>query len=357
MVSPAPSLHASVIVPAYNAAATLQACLDALESQTIPRHAYEVIVVDDGSTDATPDLLQKAEVTALHQPHASQAAARNRGAEAARGEILLFTDADCEPEADWIERMLAPFQEPGVAGVKGRYRTRQRSLVARFVQAEFEEKYARLARQDRIDFVDTHAAGYRRDLFLESGGFDVRFPVDEDQELSFRLARAGHRLVFEPDAVVFHQHPERLWTYLWRKVHFARWKVLVVLLHPARAWRDSYTPLSQKLQMGLWALWLAASGVALAGGTGWGWAGGLAGLGLASSLPFVARTARTDPGVAAAAPLLLWGRAAVLSLGVSWGLLGGTWLRSRQPTPGPLPAGAPPAPPAGTGAPEAPERD
>ncbi len=333
-----PLLQATVIVPAYNACGTLEACLLALESQTIPRSAYEIIVVDDGSTDSTPDLLRQADMITLHQPHAGPAAARNLGAQAARGEILLFTDADCEPQADWIERMLAAFQEPTVAGVKGRYRTRQRSLVARFVQAEFEQKYVRLARQEAIDFVDTHAAGYRRDIFLGQGGFDTRFSdaSTEDQELSFRLARAGHRLVFAPQAVVFHTHPHRVWPYLRRKIQFGRWKVLVHLLHPGKALRDSYTPLSQKLQMVLWVLWAATSGASVAGGIGWGWAAGLAGLGLASALPFVARTARTDPGAAAVAPLLLWGRAAALSVGVGWGVFGGIWLwrlRRREPSP------------------------
>jgi hypothetical protein len=151
----------SVIVPAYNAEATLGDCLAALQL--------------------------------IRQPNAGPAAARNRGVQAARGEILLFTDADCAPTPDWIERLTEPFRAPEVAGAKGVYRTRQRELVARFVQLEYEDKYARMSRQDRIDFVDTYSAAYRRDVFLANGGFDALFPAAsvEDQEFSFRLARKG----------------------------------------------------------------------------------------------------------------------------------------------------------------------
>jgi GT2 family glycosyltransferase len=146
-------------------------------------------------------------VTVIHQEHAGAAAARNRGARQARGQVFLFTDADCEPAHDWIEQMLAPLADPEVMGVKGLYRTRQRSAVARFAQAEYEEKYDRQKRVEQIDFVDTYAAAYRRGVFGAHGGFDPEFLLDEDQEFSFRLARAGCKLVFNPAAVVYHQHP------------------------------------------------------------------------------------------------------------------------------------------------------
>ena len=105
-------MQASVIVPAFNADRTLAGCLTALDVQTLPTNDYEVIVVDDGSTDATASL-----VASFHRaryifiPHAGAAAARNRGASVARGDILLFTDADCEPQPDWIERMLGAFED------------------------------------------------------------------------------------------------------------------------------------------------------------------------------------------------------------------------------------------------------
>src|SRR5690242_19491312 len=124
--------RASVIIPAYNAVRTLPATLTALRAQTYPADRLEVIVVDDGSTDATAEVAAAGGARVLRQANAGPAAARNRGAAAASGDFVLFTDADCEPIPTWVERMVAPFADPAVVGVKGVYRTRQHSPVARF---------------------------------------------------------------------------------------------------------------------------------------------------------------------------------------------------------------------------------
>jgi glycosyltransferase involved in cell wall biosynthesis len=321
---------ASVIVPVYNGASTLGACLRALAQQTVPRASYEVIVVDDGSTDDSAAIAARHGARVICQAHAGPAAARNRGAQAAQGAILLFTDADCEPRQDWIEAMLAPLVAPDVAGVKGVYRTRQHSVVARFAQAEYEERYARLAGRAEIDFVDTYAAAYRRAVFLQAGGFDTAFPsaTVEDQELSYRLAAAGHKLVFAPRATVYHRHAATPWQYARRKLHLGRWKVRVHARHPARAVRDSYTPWTQKAQLVLLPLVVVATGAAALAPAGSerrrAWrrlAGGLAALDVASTLPLVAHARRQGRAVALAALPLALLRAAALDLGLAWGFL------------------------------------
>jgi cellulose synthase/poly-beta-1,6-N-acetylglucosamine synthase-like glycosyltransferase len=315
-----PSLPASVIVPVLNGVETIGACLTALLAQTVNDSSYEILVVDDGSTDGSAQAAARFGVIMIQQEHAGAAAARNRGAQQAKGQILLFTDADCEPMPDWIEEMLVPFANPGVVGVKGVYRTRQRSLVARFTQAEYEEKYSRLARADRIDFVDTYAAAYRRDVFWEHGGFDEQFLYDEDQEFSFRLARAGHKLVFAPEAVVFHQHPQTVLNYCWRKVRLGRWKVRVHVRHPAKAVRDSYTPWSQKAQIVLLPLTILAVLAAALGLTTWLIAAALAGVGLLSVVPLLNKSVRQGWLVVMVSPVLVAFRALALGLGLLWGI-------------------------------------
>jgi cellulose synthase/poly-beta-1,6-N-acetylglucosamine synthase-like glycosyltransferase len=323
----------SVIVPAYNAAHTIGRCLEALAQQTLPRDCYEVIVVDDGSADETGvQVREQPGVRLLVQAHAGPAAARNLGVQHAQGELVLFTDADCEPAPDWIEQISAPFGRQSlpageglVAGAKGAYLTRQRALVARFVQIEYEERYERMARLATVDFVDTYSAAYRRDIFVETGGFDTSFPVAsvEDQEFSFRLAGQGYRLVFVPQARVYHWgHPGSLGAYWRRKLRIGFWKVKVLRRHPAKLWRDSHTPQSLKAQMAL----LAGGGVCLVGGCIWpplAWGAGVAAaLFLVTALPFLVMAWSKDHVVALVSPPLLAVRALALGMGMLAGLMG-----------------------------------
>ena len=316
----------SVVVPAYNAGATIRLCVEALLRQSAGTEACEVIVVDDGSTDDTAAVLRRFPVTAIHQPNRGPAAARNHGARLARGGIILFTDADCVPREDWVEQMAKPFVAAEVCAVKGAYRTEQRALVARFAQVEFEERFEMLKKVDSIDMVDTYSAAFRKDVFDQMGGFDESFPVanNEDTDLSYKLSAAGHRMVFNPDAVVFHlKHPDTLRRYLRQKFWRGYWRMVVYRRFPDKMVKDTYTPQTLKFQV----LALALAGPLVAAGVLFPAALGLAALPLllflASTLPFARFAAGRDVAVAALSPFLLALRAAAIGLGVlSFGLFG-----------------------------------
>lgn len=315
------SLLATVVVPAYNAAGTITACVQALRQQTIDPACYEIIVVDDGSSDGTAARAAEAGAGVITQTHRNGAAARNTGTRAARADIVCFTDADCEPKPDWLASLLARMADPSVTGVKGTYATRQRSLVARFVQLEYEDKYDLLRTQPTIDFIDTYSAAYRRDYLLANDGFDERFQFLEDQELSFRLAARGYKMVFQPDAVVYHRHAATPATYLRKKFAIAYWKAQVVRRFPERGWRDSHTPQVMKVQMGLMALIL----ISLASLLLTRWSAVPLTLFLVAFLlttvRFTVKTWRKDKRVALAAPFLLAGRALALGFGYVWGTI------------------------------------
>ncbi|MFN2110239.1 MAG: glycosyltransferase [Anaerolineae bacterium] len=318
------ALDYSVIVPAYQAADMIGACVRALAQQTIERTRYEIIVVDDGSTDATGDVAREASADRIVRvPHGGPSTARNAGIEAAQGEIVLFTDADCEPAENWIACMVAPLDNPQVMGVKGTYRTRQSSLIARLVQLEFEIRYARMAELERIDFIDTYAAAYRRALLVEYGGFDTAFPIPsaEDVDLSFRLARAGHWLVFAPDAWVWHQHPATLERYLARKARFGYWRALLYVRYPDKISGDAHTDPALKLQFALAAL----LGLSVVAGVFWPPAWLLAllllVLFLATTLSFVRWAWQRDRAVALIWPSVTLLRVIVQGSGLALGLL------------------------------------
>lgn len=323
-------MRASVVVPVYNGEAILVRCLDALASQTIPHSDYEIIVVDDGSTDATSRIVDdwhalhpSVNIRLIRQENAGPAAARNRGATEAGAPLLFFTDADCAPERDWIEQMVLAFATADVAGAKGVYLSDQKGLVPRFVQAEYEDRYDRMRGRERIDFVDTYSAGYRRDIFLENGGFDPIFPTAsvEDQEFSFRLAEKGYRLVFAPEARVRHIHDESLREYARRKYLIGYWKALVTRRYPQRIVRDSHTPQVLKAQIvtaaGLIAV-VAASLVAIRIArlrVAWRLLSAFTALFMVLSTPFLIKLAQRSWKLALAGPFLLFLRALALGGG------------------------------------------
>jgi len=318
------TLRFSVIIPAYNATDTISNCLRALSAQTIPRNLYEIIVVDDGSTDGTGDVAEEAGADkVLRIQHQGPAGARNAGVRSAQSEIILFTDADCEPAPDWIEKLTAVFEDQDVVGAKGVYRTRQREWIARLVQLEYERRYERMARFPTIDFIDTYSAAYRRGVFLQYGGFDTAYPVPsaEDVDLAFRMARDGRKLIFVPDAVVFHRHPTSLRAYLTRKGRYGYWRALLYLRYPEKMGGDAHTDPMLKPQFLLTALAV----IAAVGGLLWPvlwW--GLALLLLAflgTTLPFVKWAWKRDKVAALLWPPVNFLRVVVQGTGLVIGLL------------------------------------
>ena len=317
------AIDVSVIVPARGGHELLARCLRALGEQRGMDGLFEVIVVDDGSEQPLKPLAEEHGARCIVQEPLGPAAARNTGAQAAQGKILAFTDSDCAPVENWLQNLTAPFDDPEIVGVKGTYASEQAGWVPRFVQQEYEAKYRRMASLEKIDFIDTYSAAYRRDVFLENGGFDTAFPVPsvEDQELSFRLARKGYRMVFAPQAVVVHIHDENVTEYIRRKFNIGYWKAFMLRWLPEKMLSDSHTLPVQRWQIGL--LGLALAGLAL----GFFWTPAFVLLLTSFSLiflidaPFLLHLLRKDLGWLFIAPPMLVLRAGFLGLGLAIGFL------------------------------------
>jgi len=314
----------SVVIPAYNADGRIIPLLEALKHQNIPRDDYEIIVVDDGSNDGTAEAVKAfSDVKLIQQQNRGPAAARNLGARSASGDVILFTDSDCIPTSNWISQMVAPFSNPQVVGVKGVYQTEQSSLIARFIQAEYQDKYRKMAKQKSIDFIDTYSAAYRREMFLKYQGFDENFPVPsaEDVEFSFRLAEAGHLMVFNSKAVVNHVFEDTWWGYFWKKFKNGFWRLMAIKRHPNKILRDSHTPQVQKLQIALVLGGLLCALMSAVSVVFW-W--GILGAFLAhqiSSLPFQYRLLHQDRGLFPVSFILLPIRSLSLCLGLISGIV------------------------------------
>lgn len=197
----------SVVIPVHNGGRDFDRCLRRLRESRGAE--YELIVVDDGSTDGSGDLAARFGARVItHRVPEGPAAARNTGALAATADLVFFLDADVSVHPDTLARALARFEaEPGLTAVFGSYddqptapglASRFRNLLHHFThqQGQFEQD----ARPARTFW--TGCGAIRRRAFLDIGGFDPRLytrPAIEDIELGYRLTRAGHRILLARD--------------------------------------------------------------------------------------------------------------------------------------------------------------
>jgi glycosyltransferase involved in cell wall biosynthesis len=198
---PAQPPEISVIVPVHNGAAFLSECLKAVFASE--NASYECIVVNDGSTDDSPAIAREfaARVVDLSEGPHGPAYARNRGAEAARGTILMFVDADVVLAPDALERVVNSFRNrSGFSAVFGSYDARPH---APGIVSQYRNLLHHFVHQNGDHEASTFWAGcgaIRRSAFAAIGGFDEqRFsrPSIEDIELGYRLRAAGHRILLD----------------------------------------------------------------------------------------------------------------------------------------------------------------
>lgn len=204
-------MFCSIIIPTRERPAQLAKCLEALAQLDYPRDQFEVIVVDDGGGAALQSLCncdRSFELTVVGQAHAGPAAARNFGATLARGELLVFIDDDCATTPSWLQRLVdRAIENPGCAvggrtlnGVAGNLYSEASQLIVEvgYVQNNRDPDAARWFACNNLALP---ASG-----FHAIGGYDPRFRTAEDSDLCDRWRMTGFRMVYVPEALLFHHH-------------------------------------------------------------------------------------------------------------------------------------------------------
>lgn len=248
------SIEISIIIPVYNAVDTIIDCLNSLADQTFNAEFYEVICINDGSTDKTTELLNNynriINYKVVNQINNGPAHARNEGARLAVGNLVLFTDSDCILDCKWIVEMSKPFDDKNIVGVQGCYKTKQKKLISKFEQLEIENSYRKMSKIEFIDSIGTYSAAYRKHIFMKYEGFSTQYKTasGEDFELSYRISNDNHKMVMNKKAICFHKHSESLLDYLKTKFKRGYWRAFLYKNVKNKIFSDSYTSNIMKSQ-------------------------------------------------------------------------------------------------------------
>jgi len=200
----------TVIIPTYHDWDRLQLCFNALGNQTIPRDSIEIIVINNDPADLSPQKLDvPSNAKIITEPRPGSYAARNTAVRQSRGSILAFTDSDCIPENDWLERALEKFQNNTVDRIGGKVvvfcKDDNQKSSAELYDTVFAFQQEKAI--NKIGYSVTANLIVRKSRFLEVGYFNDKLYSGGDHEWNMRANKKGLSLIYTPDVIV--NHPAR----------------------------------------------------------------------------------------------------------------------------------------------------
>jgi glycosyltransferase involved in cell wall biosynthesis len=208
-------MESSVVIIARNSETTIGNCIRSVKNQSLP--ASEIIVVDNGSTDSTSTIAKGNHVKVLSEPIPGRSRARNNGILEARGEIVVFIDSDAYAHHDWLKYLLSTFNRTRFAGVAGNVcAANPNILIPHLIDMVIRDS----------PHYGTGNIAYRKKVLMEVGLFNRRLKSAEDVEIAWRILQAGHRIGFEPKAIVYHFHPNSLRKFLRQQEEFGQWSMI-----------------------------------------------------------------------------------------------------------------------------------
>ena len=225
----------TVAVCARNAADTLDACLRSIRALDYPD--FDVIVVNDGSTDATGAIARAHPgVTLIDTPHGGLSAARNTALRAAAGEVIAYTDADVEVDPAWLTYLIQPFLRTDVAGAGGpNVVPEDDPWLAQCVARAPGGPTHVLVDERTAEHVPGCNMAYRCEALLAIGGFDPAYhAAGDDVDVCWRLQARGLRIGFAPSALVWHRHRRSVRGYWRQQVGYGEAETQLMGNHPER---------------------------------------------------------------------------------------------------------------------------
>ncbi len=229
-LSPGSSPAVTVIIPAFNEERWLPVCLRRLTAGTLPRDRYEILVIDNGSTDRTPEIAARFADRVITVKGGNVSTIRNQAATLARGEVLAFLDADCIPADDWLEAGLASIHlEPCVTGAP--YYLPENPA---WVERDWEPVAGSSPSREKTNFVPAGNLFIHRERFHQLGGFNPSLSAGEDKELCLRASRDVPVYHDNRIRVVHEGNPKTLRQFMKREI----WHGRGILESLRTNWRD-----------------------------------------------------------------------------------------------------------------------
>jgi GT2 family glycosyltransferase len=225
----------SVVVCSYNGARTLDECLRSLGRLDYP--SYEVILVDDGSTDGTSEIAGRfPDIKYIHQPNLGLSVARNVGAQASSGDVVAYTDSDCVADEHWLFHLVTAMLGQSADAIGGpNLPPPTDSWTAQCVAASPGGPSHVMLDDRRAEHVPGCNMAFRRDTLLALGGFDSQFrQAGDDVDICWRFLDAGKTIGYAPSAVVWHHRRNTVKAYLRQQKGYGRSEAMLHFKHPQR---------------------------------------------------------------------------------------------------------------------------
>ena len=224
----------SVVVCSYNGGRTLPQCLTSLLKLDYPD--YEIILVDDGSTDDTSQIASRfPSVRVIRQENKGLSVARNVGLHAATGDVIAYTDSDCFADPQWLIHLVYQLQRSGAAAVGGPNLTPEDGWLASCVAAAPGQPTHVLESDQEAEHIPGCNMAFRREALLSINGFDPTYrKAGDDVDICWRLQAAGQWITFAPGAFVWHHRRQGPRAYLRQQAGYGEAEALLQFKHPGK---------------------------------------------------------------------------------------------------------------------------
>ncbi len=234
-------LKASVVINAYNEEDNIRDCFNSLKAQTI--NDFEIIFVDDGSTDDTVEIVKdfkdELRIKSIYLTHSGHRKARRRGISESESDIVVIIDADEILEADFLEKLIEPFDLDEIGAVGGVLLSEGGGWATRAYGKIQEVLYEfRTDQRGEVDWIQGGCSAYRKSALEEVGGLTEE-KVSTDKDISWRIKDAGWKILLRKDAIGYHKDPSTLWSLMKREYKNGKKEYNLLKRHKGRmGWKE-----------------------------------------------------------------------------------------------------------------------